>query len=55
MTKDIPAHDSEKPCNWIDSKGYCWLNMPDSKLPCTGKCSEYWYKNGDYVGNYKCQ
>lgn len=42
----------EKPCRWSDKENCCWLNMPDSKLSCKGKCSEYEY-TGYQVGDGK--
>ena len=39
----------DKPCEWQDGDGYCWLEMPDSKLKCKGKC-DYYKFTGDYVG-----
>lgn len=31
----------DKPCRWQDAKKDCWYEMPDSKLPCEGKCQFY--------------
>jgi len=31
----------DKPCRWQDAKKDCWFEMPDSKLPCEGKCQFY--------------
>lgn len=39
----------DKPCRWQDKEGYCWFEMPDSKLQCKGKCEDYEF-TGDYVG-----
>lgn len=39
----------DKPCRWQDKKCDCWLEMPDSKLQCKGKCQFYEF-TGDYIG-----
>ena len=47
--KTIPK---DKPCRWQDEYNDCWFEMPDSKLPCKGKCKFYDY-TGDYIGKSK--
>ena len=35
----------EVTCLWCKSGDECWVDMPDSKRNCNGKCSRYLKKN----------
>ena len=45
---DVKMVLADESCGWCEN-GECWLNMPDSKLRCTGTCESYWAKETESV------
>lgn len=49
MTQTIEEVPKDEHCEWQDKENNCWLEMPDSKLKCKGKCAYYKF-NVTYIG-----